>query len=129
MEMEELEVCFRYKEDNNLIERIGIWERTGEWRPTVIWFTLHVSISAPSTNKHPSSVSMIALHSTYTPRSTMVHLSLIAHVEPCHKNRGLCLSISTIMFTWGNSSFKKNYIVIKFLWWLLGWLFKPRRIQ
>ena len=56
------------------------------------------SFKCPYTNKRPSYVSVIALQSTTTLRSIMVHLSLIAHAERHQKNSGLHLSISTIMF-------------------------------
>ena len=47
VEMEELELCFRYKEDNHVIERLVIWERTRDWRPTVIWLLSSFLLVSP----------------------------------------------------------------------------------
>ena len=55
----------------------------------------------------------MGLQSKTTLRSTTVHLSLIAQVEPHFKNSGLHPSISVIMFTLVHSS-SKNDIVLKF---------------
>lgn len=49
----------------------------------------------------------------------MVHLSLIAHVERHHKNSGLHLSISTIMFT-RVQFLQINDFILKFV--MIAWL-------